>query len=75
MMQIAKEMDDTEEVEAKMEYIREKVQDAMSWHFAFYSFENLIDDTPGLNDDEKRWAKENLDWVVTLKENDDGYVA
>lgn len=54
----------------RQEQIRMKVQDATSWQFEAYTFEDVIEDS-GLSSQDVEWAKENLDWKVYIQGNDD----
>jgi hypothetical protein len=57
---------------ADIEYIREKVQDAVAWSMASFTILDLIDTVDKLTEEEKEWARKHLDWQVYVidKENE-----
>lgn len=51
---------------ANAEYIREEVEDLVSFSMSIFSFEDIIDASDKLTPDEKEWAKTHLDWSVKI---------
>jgi hypothetical protein len=48
------------------EYIREEVQDLLSWNLSSFSFDDIIDCSEKLTPEEKEWAKMHLCWKIEI---------
>jgi hypothetical protein len=51
---------------ANTEYIVDHVTDLFSYSLSSFSFEDIIGCSDKLTDEEKEWAKENLDWKIYI---------
>ena len=51
----------------EQEVIRKEVSDAMAASMEMFGFHELIDECDGITDEQKRWAKSNLDWRVVVR--------
>ena len=55
------------------DYIQAEVTDLMANSMTCFSFEDIIDCSDDLTDEEKAWAKEHLDWEIVFVKMDSIY--
>lgn len=48
------------------ERIREEVQEIMAYSMEMFDFMDIIDSANELTEEEKEWARNNLDWSVNI---------
>lgn len=45
-------------------HVQQEVTNAFAFALESFGFEHIVDNTDTLTDEEKAWAKENLDWGI-----------